>query len=196
MSRDGRVRNAIAVASKGTAACTFSVVCAGAVWLLVYLLFILVPLFRASGGLASAVARFLDRALGRFRLFRPCDDGSAVRSHRALPLRLPSRGAKTLSIIFHRQISLVAVGLVVAHPIILVAVQPQLLAPSNMLEAPLTAHFALVSIASVIALGRRPFGACPLKISYEKWHLIHVVLAVVAIIAGVVHMVWVELLPG
>src|ERR1700684_940717 len=43
---------------------------------------------------------------------------------------------------FHRQISLVAVGLVVAHPVILVVVQPQLLAPSNMLEAPLSAHLA------------------------------------------------------
>src|ERR1700686_5142217 len=40
---------------------------------------------------------------------------------------------------FHRQISLVAVGLVVAHPVILVIVQPELLALSNMREAPLSA---------------------------------------------------------
>lgn len=90
---------------------------------------------------------------------------------------------------FHRQISLVAAGLVVAHPIILVAVQPQLLAPSNMLEAPLTAHFALVSIASVIALVVTALWRVSLKISYETWHLVHVALAVVAIIAGIVHMV-------
>ena len=32
---------------------------------------------------------------------------------------------------FHRQISLMAVGLVVAHPLILFVVQPELLAPSN-----------------------------------------------------------------
>ena len=33
---------------------------------------------------------------------------------------------------FHRQISLIAVGLVVAHPVILFVVKPELLAPSNM----------------------------------------------------------------
>ena len=48
---------------------------------------------------------------------------------------------------FHRQVSLIAVGLVVAHPVILVIVQPELLAVSNMLEAPLSAHFALLSIS-------------------------------------------------
>src|ERR1700731_3924007 len=90
---------------------------------------------------------------------------------------------------FHRQISLIAVGLVVAHPVILIAVQPQLLAPSNMLEAPLSAHFALLSIFSVIALVVMALWRAALKIEYETWHLIHVVLAVVAVTAGVVHMV-------
>src|SRR5258708_19900124 len=53
---------------------------------------------------------------------------------------------------FHRQISLIAVGLVVVHPAILVVVQPQLLAPSNMLDAPLRAYFPFLSLFSVIAL--------------------------------------------
>ena len=44
---------------------------------------------------------------------------------------------------FHRQISLIAVGLVVAHPLILFAVQPELLALPNMLDAPLGACFAV-----------------------------------------------------
>jgi len=90
---------------------------------------------------------------------------------------------------FHRQISLIAVGLVVAHPVILIAVQPRLLAPSNMLDAPWTAHFALVSIFSVITLVVTALWRLALKIKYEAWHLIHVVLALVAIVAGMVHMI-------
>ena len=42
---------------------------------------------------------------------------------------------------FHRQISLTAVGLIVAHPLILFAVQPELRAPSNFIGAPLSAVF-------------------------------------------------------
>src|SRR5215467_12565118 len=90
---------------------------------------------------------------------------------------------------FHRQISLIAVGLVVAHPVILVAVQPHLLAPSNMLEAPWTAHFALVSIFSVVTLVVTAIWRLALKIKYETWHLINVVLALGAIVAGIVHMI-------
>jgi predicted ferric reductase len=90
---------------------------------------------------------------------------------------------------FHRQISLVAVGLVVAHPVILVVVQPELLALSNMLEAPLSAHLALLSIFSVIALVVTALWRAALNLKYETWHLTHIVLAVVAITAGVVHMV-------
>jgi predicted ferric reductase len=89
---------------------------------------------------------------------------------------------------FHRQISLIAVGLVVAHPVILVVVQPELLSPSNMLEAPLSAYFAFLSIFAVIALVVMALWRVALTIKYETWHLVHIVLAVVAITAGVVHM--------
>ena len=90
---------------------------------------------------------------------------------------------------FHRRISLIAVGLVITHPVILVAVKPELLAPSNMLEAPLSAHLALLSIFSVIALVVTALWRAALNLKYETWHLTHIVLAVVAIGAGVVHMV-------
>jgi predicted ferric reductase len=90
---------------------------------------------------------------------------------------------------FHRQISLMAVALVVTHPVILVAVKPELLAPSNMLEAPLSAYFALLSIFSVIALVVTALWRAALRIKYEAWHLSHILLAVVAVTAGVAHMV-------
>src|SRR5271156_2350490 len=157
------------------------------VWMVIYLLFILAPLFALLtrslppprdfwGEFAVAVGysglAMMGLQFGLTARFRYVTEpwGEDVIYH------------------FHRQISLIAVALVVAHPIILVAVQPQLLAPSNMLEAPWTAHFAIVSIAAVSALVITALWRVALKIKYETWHLIHVVLAVVAITAGVVHM--------
>jgi predicted ferric reductase len=58
-----------------------------------------------------------------------------------------------------------------------------------MLEAPLSAHLALLSIFSVIALVVTALWRAALNLKYETWHLTHIVLAVVAITAGVVHMV-------
>jgi hypothetical protein len=100
----------------------------------------------------------MDRILRRARLFRPGDDGPAVRAHRPVS-------------------------------IILIAVKPELLAPSNMLDAPLSAYFAFLSIFSVIALVVAALWRAALKIRYEIWHLSHIALALTAVIAGVVHMV-------
>ena len=160
----------------------------GAVWILVYLLFILAPLFALLAGshppsrdfwtefsvaLGYAGLAMMGLQFGLTARFRYVTEpwGEDVIYH------------------FHRQVSLIAVGLVVTHPAILVVVKPELLALSNMLEAPLTAHFALLSIFSVIVLVVTALWCAALKIKYETWHLIHVVLAVVAVTAGVVHMV-------
>ena len=53
---------------------------------------------------------------------------------------------------FHRQMSLIAVGLVLAHPIILFIVRPELLVLLNSFTAPWRARFAALSTYSLIAL--------------------------------------------
>src|SRR6195256_3946591 len=123
----------------------------GAVWVILYLFFILAPLFALVAGslpptrdfwtefsvaIGYAGLAMMGLQFGLTARFRYVTDpwGEDVIYH------------------FHRQISLIAVGLVITHPLILVAVKPELLAPSNMLEAPLSAHLALLSIFSVIAL--------------------------------------------
>jgi predicted ferric reductase len=90
---------------------------------------------------------------------------------------------------FHRKISLIAVGLALAHPIILFVVRPELLALLNFIEAPWRARFAAISTYSLIALVVMALWRTELKISYEAWHLSHIVLAVVAVTAAVAHMV-------
>lgn len=90
---------------------------------------------------------------------------------------------------FHRTISLIAVALVVAHPIILFVIRPELLALLNSITAPWRARFAALSTYSLIALVVMGLWRTKLKLSYEAWHISHVVLAVVAVTAGLLHMV-------
>jgi predicted ferric reductase len=160
----------------------------GAVWILVYLLFILAPLFALLAGSNPPTRDFWTEfsvALGYSGLaMMGLQFGLTARFR-----YVTEPWGEDVIYHFHRQISLIAVSLVITHPLILVAVKPELLAPSNMLEAPLTAHFALLSIFSVIALVVTALWRAALKIEYEAWHLIHVVFAVVAVTAGVVHMV-------
>jgi len=90
---------------------------------------------------------------------------------------------------FHRAISLVAVALVIAHPLILFVVRPQLLALLNFFVAPWRARFAALSTYSLIALMVMALWRVRLNIRYETWHLTHIGLAVVAVAAGLLHMV-------
>jgi predicted ferric reductase len=159
----------------------------GAVWILVYLLFIFAPLFALLAGSHPAPRDFWTEfsvALGYSGLaMMGLQFGLTARFR-----YVTEPWGEDVIYHFHRQISLIAVSLVVVHPVILIAVQPQLLSLANALEAPWTAHFAFVSIFSVIALVVTALWRVALKIKYETWHLIHVVLAVAAVTAGVVHM--------
>jgi predicted ferric reductase len=89
----------------------------------------------------------------------------------------------------HRQISLLAVALVVAHPLILFAVRPELMALLNSFTAPWRARFAAVSTYSLIALLAMALWRAQWKIRYETWHALHIVLALTAVAAGLAHMV-------
>src|ERR1700726_5201305 len=138
----------------------------GAGWLVVYLLFILAPLFvLLAGSLPPARGFWTEFAVAL---------GYSGLAMMGLQFGLTARfryvtepWGEDVIYHFHRQISLVAVGLVVAHPVILVVVQPELLALSNMLEAPLSAHLALLSIFSVIALVVTALWRAALNLKYE-----------------------------
>ena len=160
----------------------------GTVWVIVYLLFILAPLFalllgtwpaprdfwtEVSVALGYAGLAMMGLQFGLTARFRYVTDpwGEDVIYH------------------FHRQISLIAVGLVVAHPLILFVVRPELLALLNSITAPWRARFAALSTYSLIALVVTALWRAQLNIRYETWHLSHIVLAVVAVAAGLLHMV-------
>src|SRR5215471_1801313 len=160
----------------------------GAVWIAVYLLFILAPLFALLAGSHAPARGFLTElaiALGYSGLaMMGLQFGLTARFR-----YVTEPWGEDVIYHFHRRVSLVALGLVVAHPLILFVAQPQLLAPSNFAEAPLSAYFAFLSIFALIALVVTALWRARLNIGYETWHLSHIVLALVAVTAGLVHMV-------
>jgi predicted ferric reductase len=160
----------------------------GAVWIAVYLLFILAPLFALLAGSHPPARDFLTEfavALGYSGLaMMGLQFGLTARFR-----YVTEPWGEDVIYHFHRQISLIAVGLVVAHPLILFIAQPQLLAPSNFAEAPLSAYFAFLSIFALIALVVMALWRARLNIRYEAWHFSHIVLALVAVMAGFVHMI-------
>jgi predicted ferric reductase len=160
----------------------------GATWVAGYLLFILAPLFLLLTGSFSPARDFwteLAVALGYSGLaMMGLQFGLTARFR-----YVTEPWGEDVIYHFHRQISLVAVGLVVAHALILSVTKPELLAPSNVMQAPWSARLAVLSILAVIALVVMALWRAKLKIGYEAWHLSHIGLAVIAIAAGVVHMV-------
>src|SRR3974377_267924 len=111
------------------------------VWIVVYLLFVLLPLFALLVGSLPPARGFwteFSAALGY--------SGLAIMG---LQFGLTARfkyvtepWGEDVIYHFHRNISLVAVGLALAHPLILFLVRPELVALLNSIQAPWRARFA------------------------------------------------------
>ncbi len=160
----------------------------GAVWLILYLFFILAPLFALLAGTLPSPRDFWTEfsvAIGYSGLaMMGLQFGLTARFR-----HVTQPWGEDVIYHFHRQISLIAVGLVIAHPIILFVVRPELVALLNSIQAPWRARFAALSTYSLIALVVTALWRAKWNIRYETWHLWHIVLAVVAIAAGLAHMV-------
>jgi len=161
----------------------------GAVWVIVYLLFILAPLFALlAGSLPPARDFWTEFAIAI---------GYSGLAMMGLQFGLTARfryvtapWGEDVIYHFHRQISQIAVGLVVAHALIMSATYPEMFAlPGAIGEVPLGAVFAFMSIFALIALVVTALWRVQLNIRYETWHLTHIALAVIAVAAGMAHMV-------
>jgi predicted ferric reductase len=159
-----------------------------AVWIILYLLFILAPLFALMAGSLPPARDFWTEFSAAI--------GYAGLAMMGLQFGLTARfryvtepWGEDVIYHFHRQISLIAVGLVIAHPLILFAIRPELIVLLNSFQAPWRARFAAMSVYSLIALVVMALWRVKLKIRYETWHITHIVLAMIAITAGLAHMV-------
>src|SRR5215831_1919850 len=156
----------------------------GAVWIVAYLFFVLAPLFALLLGSHPPARAFWTEFSVAI--------GYAGLAMMGLQFGLTARfryvtepWGEDVIYHFHRQISLIAVGLVVAHPIILFIIRPELLALLNSITAPWRARFAALSTYSLIALVVTAVWRVKLNIRYETWQLTHLGLAVLAVGAGV-----------
>ena len=160
----------------------------GAVWVIVYLLFILAPLFALLTGSLPPTRDFWTEfavAIGYSGLaMMGLQFGLTARFR-----YVTAPWGEDVIYHFHRQISQIAVGLVVAHALIMAATRPEMFALGDLRDVPLGAVFAFVSVGALIVLVVTALWRAQLKISYEMWHLSHIVLAVVAVTAGLAHMV-------
>src|ERR1700744_3112647 len=160
----------------------------GTVWIICYLAFILAPLFALLTGtlpLARDCWTEFSVAIGYSGLaMMGLQFGLTARFR-----YVTAPWGEDVIYPFHRQISLVAVALVIAHPVILFAVRPELIALLNSFTAPWRARFAALSTYSLIALVAMALWRAQWKIRYETWHALHIVLALTAVAAGLAHMV-------
>lgn len=88
---------------------------------------------------------------------------------------------------FHRYISIVAVALILIHPLVLFAVRPETIQLLNFPAAPWRARYAVLSTLALIALIVTTIWRQQLKIPYEPWRTLHGTLAVVALVLGLFH---------
>src|SRR5208282_6186127 len=123
----------------------------GIIWIAFYLLFILAPLFALLAGTWPPARDFWTEfavALGYSGLaMMGLQFGITARFR-----YVTEPWGEDVIYHFHRQISLIAVGLILTHSVILTAGRPEMLAPLNFLQTPWSARFAVLSIGALIVL--------------------------------------------
>jgi predicted ferric reductase len=88
---------------------------------------------------------------------------------------------------FHRQISIIALILILLHPILLFVTRPETLALLNVFEAPWRARFGLLSLLLLVAIACTSLWRRAFKLTYEHWRLIHGIFASGVILFALLH---------
>ncbi|MFO7533984.1 MAG: ferric reductase-like transmembrane domain-containing protein [Candidatus Limnocylindrales bacterium] len=88
---------------------------------------------------------------------------------------------------FHRQISLVASGLLLAHVLILFIEDPRTIGLLNVIDAPWRARFAVLSMLCFALLVGLSLWRKPIGLEYERWRISHGLLAVGGLAFGLAH---------
>ncbi|MCG5233809.1 ferric reductase-like transmembrane domain-containing protein [Xanthobacter oligotrophicus] len=158
------------------------------VWIAVYLLFVLLPLLALLVGSLPPARDFwteFSAALGYSGLaIMGLQFGITARFR-----YVTEPWGEDVIYHFHRRISLFAVALVLVHPAIMFAVQPELRAIPDIGEIPLGAAASFISVGALVVLVVTALWRVRLRIPYEWWHLSHIALALTAVTGGLIHMV-------
>lgn len=88
---------------------------------------------------------------------------------------------------FHRQISFVALGLILAHPLLLFIFSPDTLALLLIWSAPWRARAAIAAVLALLAVVGLSVWRKKLKIEYNRWRIWHGLFASASIAFAMVH---------
>ena len=88
---------------------------------------------------------------------------------------------------FHRQITFVALALVVLHPVLLIVLDLDTAALFNVITAPWRARFAVASTLALLAIVVTSVWRKGFRIPYEHWRRIHAILAVAVVAMAIAH---------
>jgi predicted ferric reductase len=158
----------------------------GAFWSGVYLVLVAVPLVVLLAGTPPASRGFwreLSAALGYAGM-------AMVGIQFALTARFRRATAPfgvDVIYYFHRNISLMAAGIIIAHVAILFAIDPRTRALLNVAAAPWRARAAMAAAAALAVLIAASLFRKRLGIGYEAWRRWHGALAVLAVLCALIH---------
>lgn len=160
----------------------------GILWIALYLALTLAPLFLLLVGPRPPGRSFwreFSVALGFAGLAMMCLQ--FVLTARFRWLKAPY--GSDIVYFFHRQISLVAFVVVLAHPLILFIEDPARLGLLNLVAAPWRARFGVTAVLALIALVAISLWRQRLKIHYDAWRIWHGILATAAVALALGHIV-------
>lgn len=88
---------------------------------------------------------------------------------------------------YHRKIALVAVGLILLHPLLLLIEHPARIALFNPLGGTYASRLGLLSLACLLILVVTSVWRERLKLNYERWRLVHALLGIGALALAQAH---------
>jgi len=163
----------------------------GLFWIIVYLVLVLAPLLillffsipmgRGFGWDFSIALGFAGAAMMAVMFFL-----TARFKRASLPFGID------LVYYFHRQISLVLLLFITAHPILLYAIYPGLLNDLHPSRLPTYLMTGIGSYIALLLLVISSLGRKQLRIHYDTWRVWHAALAVIALVLAIAHIVGVR----
>jgi predicted ferric reductase len=91
---------------------------------------------------------------------------------------------------FHRQIGYVGLAFILIH--FAISAKWDELTLSQALHAPLLVWFGMAALLALIVLIATSAWRRPLRLSYEAWHIVHTVLALVLVVGALLHVFFVD----
>jgi predicted ferric reductase len=159
---------------------------AGLFWLLLYMMIVMVPVFLMLVPPVPSGRHFaleLSVALGFVGLTQIGLQFLLIARFK----RMTAPYGIDIILRYHRQIALVAVGAILLHPVIIVVDDPSRLKLLNPLGGNWASRFGLAGVLVLVTTLVASSFRERLRLDYERWRLMHLILGVSAIVFAQVH---------